>query len=130
MNEYHQQAEDFLKRNGIKFEAHCLGSTQKWGILRYRYHVTMTRTNKKGKQLTFESPFYGSNADYTANKRAIHAYDFLACISGNNFRSAGEIISEFGADAAKMDIDGILEEARKIRAFFTPRMIEELAEIN
>lgn len=129
MNEYNKQAEDFLKRNGIEFKARCLGSTQKWGMPRYRYHITMTRTNKKGQELVFESPFYGSNADYTANKREVLAYDFLACISGNDFRSANEIIREFGADAAEMDIDGILEEARKIRAFFTPRMREELAEI-
>lgn len=129
MNEYHQQAEDFLKRNKIEFKAVCMGSTRKWGMLRYRYAITMTRTNKNGKELTFESPFYGSNADYTANKREIHAYDFLACISGNNFRNANEIISEFGEDEAKMDIDGILKEARKIRSFFTHHMIDELAEI-
>jgi hypothetical protein len=130
MNEYHKQAEDFLSKNGIEFTAECLGVTRKWGMVRFYYSVTMIRTNKVGKKLTFESPFYGSHADYLAKVKQIHAYDFLACISGSDFRSASEIIREFGSGAAEMDIEGILEESRKVRKFFTPRMRDELSEIN
>lgn len=128
-NKYDKQANDFLNKWGIKFTYTRLGAVTKWGMNRYAYSCLFSRKNKAGNTQEMQIDFYGSNADFTDHKRAIRPYDVLSCLSGEwQWKSANEILDEFGY-SKDIDIDGILEEARKLRKFFTRPMLEELEEI-
>lgn len=149
MNEYHEQAEKFLADNGIKFRATLSDSKPPaWvneaedGKHGHHYRVTLSRGEipawKAANQcqlnrLVFD--FWGSIADAEAGKTDIHAYDVLACVSGD--LSCPDTFKDFCGDYG-YDTDSIKAKqmftrcsnfAKRLRAFFTEQEQEQLQEI-
>lgn len=146
--DYNKQAEDFLTKHGIKFRATLSDSKPApWGEdgkHGHHYRITLSKAAaikrlKPGSvypasaRLTFD--FWGSVADMEAGNTIATPYDVLACISGDVH--CAETFEDFCADYG-YDKDSIKalqmfrrcsSFAKRLRAFFTEKEIEELSEI-
>lgn len=152
MNEYHEQAEKFLNANGIKFRATLSDAKpppwkndraqHELNDVNHHYRVTLSRgeISRTGlrpsvleKRFTFD--FWGSAADAKAGKTDIHAYEVLACISGdvNTPDTFREYCAEMGDSEDSIKALQTFRRchnfAKRLRAFFTEQEIEQLQEI-
>ena len=80
MNQYEQQALDFLNKTNTEMKIRRTGAVRGFPFdehdtnMHHRYRVTLTRGDKK-----YSLSFYGSARNYDENKR-ITPYDVLACL--------------------------------------------------
>lgn len=129
-NPYYQQAEDFLAKYGIQFYWKTLGKDYHWGGQVYHYQITFARVTRTGHGKSWTLDFWGSIADCQANNEALHPYDVLSCISGDNHLwNKQAIIDAFGYDAYRMDTDAIIQQAHEMNRFFTRAALRDLEEI-
>lgn len=98
MQDYEEQANDFLKKTGTAIRIRRTGETHRgdWGdrfhSCRYRYHFTLTRNGK-----SYSGTFYGSIADHDAGNTKIRAYDILSCLQKSDpGATVWEFASEYG----------------------------------
>jgi hypothetical protein len=134
-NEYHEQANKFLQMHGIKFRATLKDTkTPAWKQANeksgHHYRVTLS---KPGKRIVFD--FWGSIADAESGKKNIHAYEVLACISGeiNCPESFEDFCAEYGYESDSIRALQTFRRcnafAKRLRAFFADDEAEKLSEI-
>lgn len=153
-NQYHKQAENFLKKHGISFSYVRQGEEDSQickGKKNYVFRFTFSRPGKRD----FSEIFHGSVADYEAHKNAgkdkqgffsfkqakkdkeraiLHAYDVIACLTKYSPETFADWCNEFGYDTdsrkAFSIYEKVCEEWGEVRAFFTAEEREEMQEIN
>lgn len=149
--DYEKQATDFLTRNGIKFRATLADSKlppwddEKDPRPRHHYRVTLSHENSPppnavpkdyGKRLTFD--FWASIADAGKGIREASAYDVLSSVSCdasafNDYDSFEAFCDNFGYDRDSIKALQTYRRGsafgKRLRAFFTERELEQLAEI-
>lgn len=131
-NEYHTQADAFLSCFSVRCRI-TLSDTKapNWQPAGHHYRVTLSRIGKPGR-VTFD--FWGSVADANANREP-HAYDVLACISGdvNCPDTFAEWCAEYGDSADSIKALQTWRRchafAKRLNAFFTAQEIKALQEI-
>lgn len=95
MNEYDVQANEFLKKNNIRFSVLetytdiCNWDNQYHFMHKVRFY---NRSTKKSMTLTFTT----SLNDYQNGDDSCRAYDVLACIQKYDVGSIEDFVSEFG----------------------------------
>jgi len=132
-NTYHEQAEKFLKDFGLSFSAVNMGTSLPPWDTKHVYRYTVTLSKSSGASISFD--FYGSINDRKNGQMSIHAYDVLACASGDincpaNFR---DFCSEYGYEDTPENrklFKRCDEFGKKLRGFFRGEKIRAaLAEI-
>ncbi len=133
--EYHAQAKSFLAKHGLRFRAthkaekcplFCDG-TCKHGD---QYRVTISR--KAGGRISFD--FWNSLHDMQ-NGTQPHAYDVLACISGDTYcaETFEDFCADFGYDTDSLKAQDTWKRcakfAKRLQAFFTADELTQLVEI-
>lgn len=135
MDKYTEQAENFLKKHGIRFttkfikhDLHFVDDKKNRDI----FKITLSRIkginggDKDGKfslrfgQSINDSDGYGGIAPT--------AYDVLACSTKNVLGSFANFCEDFGK--TEKLYRAIKKEWEEVNAFFTPAEIEELQDIN
>lgn len=132
VNEYNQQASEFLKATKTKFSFNYLGLeiNNMWGdkFQRPKYSVTLSRKNKS---YTFD--FWSSIKDANEGKETIKPYDVLACLSVSYADSFEDFCSEFGYDTdsrkAYSIYEAVTEQTEELKELFSEEEIEMLHEI-
>lgn len=130
-NKYEQQAVDFLSKYKIDF-SYALGNKPcVWGNNKHQHYiVTFTRKDKTGKLLSLVFDFWGSEQDYKQGKLDLSAYDVLSIISGDDqYKSIRDVYDNLGREITGINIRALLNEARKMRHFFTRSALIDLQEI-
>jgi len=134
MNEYDQQAADFLAKHNITF-SYKLANTKKpsWDEDRACNHFIATFKRGK-KKLSFD--FFDSMYNYEKGVIQLSPYSALACCSSELYcpDTFEEFCSDFGYDedsrSAEKTFRALLKMSKKLRAFFdTEEMREDLGEI-
>jgi hypothetical protein len=143
MSEYEKQAEEFLRRFGLRFRAVERNEKEpEWaegGRFGNHYRVTISRrgdyVGNEGltpKRISFD--FWGSLADQQSGED-ITAYDVLANISGDIYcpDDFEEFCSEYGYEEdsrkAEATFRRVATFSRRLREFFTPAEQKALSEI-
>ena len=137
MSEYEKQAQDFLKKFGLKISATQRDTNppaweEKPEYNRYRYRVKVTRKST-GKSLSFQ--FWDSINAYMKNKRPT-AYDLLACLGSESYPQPDfkGFCGDFGYDEDSRKAHALWGRvkrfAERINGFFTDAELEDLREIN
>jgi hypothetical protein len=130
MNEYDEQAQRFLDKYKLTFQARLRGAVNHCGGKRNKFWVEISRVDQEGKKRVFGSDFYDSIHNYERGVNTIRPYDFLAAISGDqDYTSRKAITDSFGDDLSGIDVPGLIEQAKQMKAFFTPAMLKDLDEI-
>jgi len=150
MHDYNKQATDLLEKFGVKFEYTNMGSEVSRVDPKRKNYRYIARFIRPGKQVEFD--FHGSIADYEAaeigvrtkggfgyylkkdkNKRVLHAYDVLACLTKDNPGMFSDFCSEYGYEEdsrkAFSTYEDVCEEWKKVSSFFSASEIEELLEV-
>jgi hypothetical protein len=142
-NQYTEQANQFLTRNGIKFRATLSDSkTPAWKAggekSGHHYRVTLSSNHVTGpnhaRRITFD--FWGSIADAEKGQTEVSTYDVLACISGdvNCPDTFKDFCAEYGDNEDSIKALQTFRRcnsfSKRLRAFFTQAEIEQLSEIN
>jgi hypothetical protein len=138
MNEYEQQAKDFLDSTGTKMVIRKTGTVRGFPFekngtdLHDRYSVTLVRGDKKCR-----FPFYGSVFDYLHNKRPT-PYDILACLQSYEVPDdMWEFAEEYGFKIrCKEDYErvkkcwrGCRQQYRDLCEMYEPELMEKLTDI-
>lgn len=131
INEYDQQASDFLKKSKVKIikeyvrhGKHFVDDTATRDI----YEITIRRKDK-------ESSFmFGQSVMNSSKKIKPTDYDVLSCLTKYDPGTLEDFCSEFGYDTdsirAGKTYKGVCKEWLMVSNFFTEAEIEELREIN
>jgi len=129
MNEYEQQAQDFLQKYNLTCEIKNIGSIEKWNGVRYAYDVVIFRNSSRSTGLSFK--FYGSIADFEKKNRQETPYSILACLSSDSqFTCEQDLIDAYGDDFDSYDnVSEIVRFGKRINRFFTDAELEDLGEI-
>lgn len=152
LNQYEQQAKDFLDETGVKFTAKQVGHFappwtkpgERHGL---EYRILLERKNSYGvTESSIDFPFWDSinNMEGGPKRKRINdqpvviaptAYHVLACISSdaNCPETFHDFCGEYGYDEDSREAfktwERVLEFSRKLKAFFTAEELERLAEI-
>lgn len=137
---YQQQADSFLQRNKISFEAKksAIQEKAKWAKSEEKsgnkFDVIFIKKNEYGiTEKSFFLNFWGSIANKESKRANINAYDVLACITKYDVGTLWDFIAEFGYDATaetEKTYFAVKEEWEKVKNFFSEKELEELREIN
>jgi hypothetical protein len=133
-SEYTKQANDFLKKHGIKFSAKmtddnkCPLFCDGKHVHGNRHRVTFSRNGER-----FQIMFWNSYNDARTGE-PVQAYDVLACLTKSDPDSFEWFCSEYGyiTDSRKAEktYKAVVKEWQKVERFFTSEEIEELYKIN
>jgi hypothetical protein len=134
MNDYQQQAADFLAKHGIKFSAKLVNKkSPPWSPDRKVNHFIVTLKNEN-RRVSFD--FFDSVNNFNAGKTELDEYSVLACCSSefNCPDSFEEFCSEFGYDAdsrkAEKTFNACQKQSAKLKKIFdTVESINDLMEI-
>lgn len=132
MNEYEQQANEFLKDTKTEFKAeflknsfHFSGDTEKRNI----YEITLKRGERE-----YKFKFGDSIANTENLKKSVSAYSVLSCLTKNEVGDFNNFCDDFGYDTdsrtAEKTYKAVLEEWNNVKMLFTDAEIEKLQEIN
>lgn len=135
MNQYEQQADQFLKATQTKFSYKLTGTVQgfpnddKDQFNRYQFKVTLSNARH-----SFQFFFYGSNADWLDNVQTLTAYDVLSTITKHEpEEDLRQFASAFGYDwfeeSTERIYEAVKEEWNNIRQLFNDEELEMLQEI-
>ncbi len=128
MNEYTEQANQFLAATNTKFSAK---------YHRYGYHFAGDTTKRAISTCTFKrngrqfSLKFGQSI--AAGGKLPEAYDVLACLQKYDIGSFGDFCSEFGYEYTKANeriYKAVCREYAKVSSFWTAEELEQLREIN
>ena len=128
MNEYTEQANQFLAATNTKFSAkfHRYGNHFEDDI---EYRAIFTCTFKRdGKQFSLK---FGQSI--VAGNTPPEAYDVLACLQKYDIGSFEDFCSEFGyhkTDESMCVYAKVCKEFEKVSNFWTEEELEQLREIN
>ena len=137
MDEYTQQAEDFLTKTETRIRIDKVSPQWEKPIWAknggdYGLHYRVTLENIKGKVYSFD--YWGSIADKKKNKRPTR-YNVLACL---NTYDLGSSFNDF-CDAYGYDTDSklatetyktVIEQAQELKKLYTEPELNALNEIN
>ena len=137
MNDYKQQAAEFLAKHGIKFSAKLVNAklpTRSTSETRKNNHFVVTLKNNN-TQISFS--FFDSENNFRAGKNELDAYSVLACCSSEYHcpETFEEFCNEFGYNEDsikdKKTFDACKKQSAKLKKIFnTKKMVEDLMEIN
>ncbi len=130
---YDEQAAEFLRKTQTALKITWIGAgCPLWDDERHihgtKYSITLTR----GKR-SYRFDYWNS---YTDKKKRIKpcAYDILACLRVEEYKSLEEFCPEFGYDIdsrkAEKTFHAVNTQAQGLKTLFNDREIKELAEIN
>ena len=132
-NEYHAQADIFMKAHGIAIKFFPLerGCPQ-WNVPCDHRHGHHYRVIFRKGQKSFRIDYWNSLHDSGLGIEP-HAYDVLASITKDDPGSFEDFCPNFGYDTdsrrAERTYRSVVKEWNKVKRFFTPAELEELAEI-
>ena len=132
LNEYEEQAREFLNRNGLRLTIGEGEIVEKWGSNRYAYKCRLYNGRK-----SYGFTFYDSVQNFQNNEEP-RAYDILACLNGYDVGTFDEFCDEYGyfpiADRkrykeAQETYKACKREYEGLKRILTPEQLEELQEI-
>lgn len=133
-NAYEQQAQDFLKKHGYKFAVRFVKLAKYWDDdkrSRHIYSLSLIRTYGDKKRVSFN---FGQSFDGTDKSEKPTAYDLLARIQKNDPGTFEDFCADFGYDTdsrkAEKTYRAVLNEWKKVAAFFNTEALDDLQEIN
>lgn len=133
MSEYEKQANDFLKRHGIRFKftfidyGYYFNNDQQ---PRNIYRLALVRKDTRSRYSTR----FGASINDTRKRIDPTAYDLLACITKTDPGTFADFCSEYGYDvdsrSALRTYHKVKRDWAKVEAFFSQDELQELYEIN
>ena len=140
MNEYDQQAQDFLAATGSKMTVTFKAYDYYFAGEKEARNIFSINIKNKNGSWTFE---FGDSISNTEKYRAATAnqkkyaptpYSILACLNLNYSEDFEDFCSEYGYDtdsrAAYKIYKAVLKESANIKRMFNEEEIEQLSEIN
>lgn len=132
INEYDEQAREFLSRNGLRLTIGKAGIVEKWGDERFAYTCRLYNGRK-----SYGFTFYDSVQNFKNNEEPSE-YDILACLSGYDVGTFDEFCNEYGVfpinssndyKEAQESYKACKREYAGLTRILTPEQLEELREI-
>lgn len=132
LNEYEEQAREFLNRNGLRLTIGEHEIVTKWGSKRYAYKCRLYNGRK-----SYGFTFYDSVRNYKKNEEPTE-YDILACLNGYDVGTFDEFCNEYGyfpiTDSksykeAQETYKACKREYEGLKRILTPEQIDELQAI-
>ena len=134
MTTYDQQAADFLNKWEIKFSAKLSNTKEPSWTTRGQHNHFLVKFSRGRKSVSFD--YFDSEKNYQDGKTVIRPYDALACCSNelDCAETFEEFCGDFGYDldsrSAEKTFRALKKMSKKMSAFFTGEMADELREIN
>lgn len=132
INEYDEQAKEFLARNGLRLAIGEGEIVEKWGDERFAYTCRLYNGRK-----SYGFTFYDSVQNFKNNEEPSE-YDILACLSGYDVGTFDEFCNEYGVfpinssndyKEAQESYKACKREYAGLTRILTPEQLEELREI-
>lgn len=132
LNEYEEQAREFLDRNGLRLTIGEGEVVEKWGFKRYAYKCRLYNGRK-----VYSFTFYDSVWNFEHDKEP-REYDILACLNGYDVGTFDEFCEEYGYfpiedsesyKEAQEIYKACKREYEGLKRVLTSEQIEELQEI-
>jgi hypothetical protein len=131
MNEYEQQANNFLNKHGLLLHAQLVPfAPPSWlgenGVCGDKYRVSLIRKNGQG---VFEFDYWSSYNDAQKQDRPTE-YDILTCLSSDAYLpdSVDEMLREFGGNDRKQ-AQAAVTHAKALRKFLSEQELQDIGEI-
>lgn len=132
LNEYDEQARDFLNRNGLRLTIGEGEIVKKWGDKRFAYKCRLYSGRK-----SYGFTFYDSVWNYKNNEEPTE-YNILACLNGCDVGTFDEFCNEYdyfpindskSYKEAEETYKACKREYEGLKRILTPEQLEELREI-
>lgn len=132
LNEYEEQAREFLNRNGLRLTIGEGEIVEKWDSKRFAYKCRLYNGRR-----SYGFTFYDSVWNFQHNEEP-RAYDILACLNGYDVGTFEEFCDEYGYfpiedsknyKEAQETYKACKREYEGLRRILTPEQLEELQEI-
>lgn len=131
INEYLEQAQDFLRKTGTACEIEYAGKAinEMWHDKELRNFYQVTLSNQRGVYTyTFWDSVYN-----TKKRKKPDEYDVLACLTSYDVGTFENFCADFGYDtdsiSALKTYMAVQKEYDGLRGIFTPEQMEMLGEI-
>lgn len=129
ITDYQKQANDFLKKHGIKFSGKYIDHAKHFEDDKDYRDIWLLTLRRNGKQVSFR---FGQSINNTGEMPT--SYDLLACLTKCDPESFEWFCSNYGYDTdsrkAKRTYKEVMKEWEKVNSFFTSTELEELQEIS
>jgi hypothetical protein len=133
MSEYEKQANDFLKRHGIKFKFTYIDFATYFEGDREQRNIYRLALTRKDSRIRYSTRF-GASIHMTQNRIDPTSYDLLTCITKNDPGSFEDFCSEYGYDtdsrSAMRTYHKVKRDWMKVEKFFSQDELNELDKIN